>query len=38
MRASAIVEELHRQDVTHVVGLPDNGTGALFECLWAGAE
>lgn len=35
MRASLIVDELRRQGVTHVVGLPDNGSRALFEALWA---
>lgn len=35
MRASVIVEELHRHGITHVVGLPDNGTRLLWELLWA---
>lgn len=38
MRASAIVEELHRQGVTHAVGVPDNGTRALYEHLWSDAS
>lgn len=38
MRASLIVGELKRQGVTHVVGLPDNGSRALFEALWSDAD
>ncbi len=35
MQASLIVDELKKQGVTHVVGVPDNGARALFEALWA---
>ena len=35
MDAGIIVEELKKQQVTHVVGLPDNGSRALFERLWS---
>lgn len=38
MKAALIVAELERHGVTHVVGLPDNGTRALFECLAAGGD
>lgn len=34
-QARLIVEELKRQQVTHVVGLPDNTSKALFELLHA---
>ncbi|MEE2659763.1 MAG: thiamine pyrophosphate-binding protein [Candidatus Latescibacterota bacterium] len=35
MKASDIVDALKANGVTHVVGLPDNGSRALFELLWA---
>ncbi len=35
MQSRPIVEELCRRGITHVVGLPDNGTRALFDALWA---
>ena len=35
MQASLIIEELKKQGVTHVVGVPDNGARTLFEGLWA---
>lgn len=35
VQARRIVEELKRQGVTHVVGVPDNGSRTLFEQLWA---
>ena len=35
MDAAIILEELKKQQVTHVVGLPDNGSRALFERLWS---
>ena len=35
MQASLIVDELKKQGVTHVVGVPDNGARTLFEALWA---
>lgn len=34
MRAQGIIEQLKEQAVTHVVGIPDNGSRALFEALW----
>lgn len=34
MRAELIVDEIVKQGVTHVVGLPDNGARTLFEALW----
>lgn len=34
IQARLIIEELERQKITHVVGLPDNGSRALFELLW----
>ena len=36
IRASVLLAEIERAGVTHVVGLPDNGSRALFELLWAG--
>lgn len=38
MQASLIVDELKKQGVTHVVGVPDNGARTLFEALWADAD
>ena len=38
MQSAPIVAEFKRQGVTHVVGLPDNGSRALFEMLWADDE
>ena len=35
MQASLNVDELKKQGVTHVVGVPDNGARTLFEALWA---
>jgi sulfopyruvate decarboxylase subunit alpha len=35
LQASLIVDELKKQGVTHVVGVPDNGARTLFEALWA---
>lgn len=34
IRAAGILEQLKDNDVTHVVGVPDNGSRALFELLW----
>ncbi|MCZ6678074.1 MAG: thiamine pyrophosphate-binding protein [Candidatus Poribacteria bacterium] len=36
--AQKIVEELKKWNVTHVVGLPDNGTAQIYERLHADAE
>ena len=36
--ASAIITALKEQGVSHVVGLPDNGSRVLFEQLFADAE
>jgi sulfopyruvate decarboxylase TPP-binding subunit len=38
MQASIIVEQLRAHDVTHVVGVPDNGSRGLYEALWADPE
>lgn len=35
MQASVIVDQLHAHGVTHVVGVPDNGSRGLYEALWA---
>jgi sulfopyruvate decarboxylase TPP-binding subunit len=35
VQAKLILDELKRQRVTHVVGVPDNGSRALFEQLFA---
>lgn len=34
MQASLIIDELKKQGITHVVGLPDNGARSLFEQIW----
>ena len=34
MRAQSILDELKREDITHVVGIPDNGSRVLYELLW----
>ncbi len=33
--ANGILAELRKNAVTHVVGVPDNGSRVLFELLWA---
>jgi sulfopyruvate decarboxylase subunit alpha len=38
LSAKIIVEELKKQGITHIVGLPDNGSRVLFELLWETAE
>ena len=38
MKASLILDELHHLGVTHVIGVPDNGSRTLFEALWADDE
>ena len=38
LSAKVIIEELKKQGVTHIVGLPDNGSQALFELLWKEPE
>ena len=35
MQAKLILDQIKGHAVTHVVGLPDNGSRALFELLWA---
>lgn len=35
MRAARILEQLKNNGVTHAVGVPDNGSRALFEQLWS---
>jgi sulfopyruvate decarboxylase TPP-binding subunit len=34
IQAQALLQELRANGVTHVVGVPDNGSRALFELLW----
>ena len=34
MQARLILDELERLEVTHIVGLPDNGSRSLFDLLW----
>ncbi len=34
VHARGIIEELKKQGVTHVVGIPDNGSRGLYEALW----
>jgi sulfopyruvate decarboxylase TPP-binding subunit len=38
VKARLILAELKKQRVTHVVGVPDNGSRALFEQLFADAD
>ncbi len=33
-----ILEEFKKQGITHIVGLPDNGSRVLFELLWKEPE
>ena len=35
VQAQGIIAELKKHGVTHVVGVPDNGSRALYEALWA---
>jgi sulfopyruvate decarboxylase TPP-binding subunit len=35
IKAAAIVSEIRRNRVSHVVGIPDNGSRALYRKLWA---
>jgi sulfopyruvate decarboxylase subunit alpha len=35
LQATRIIDALKSRGVTHVVGLPDNGSRTLFEALWA---
>jgi len=34
VKAQLIIDELKKQEITHVVGVPDNGSRTLFERLW----
>lgn len=34
VRAEILLESFRRHGVTHVIGVPDNGSRALFELLW----
>lgn len=38
LQAQGILTELKKANVTHVVGLPDNGSRALYELLWDDPE
>lgn len=38
LHAHKIITALEGQGITHVVGVPDNGTRALYEQLWAHDE
>lgn len=38
MQAQLLLEQMKKWGVTHVVGLPDNGSRALFEALWSDNE
>ena len=35
IKADAVVSEIKKNGVTHVVGVPDNGSRALYRMLWA---
>jgi sulfopyruvate decarboxylase TPP-binding subunit len=34
IEASAVLSEIRKNGVTHVVGIPDNGSRALYQMLW----
>ena len=38
MLARLVLEQIKKQGITHVVGLPDNGSRALFEALWTDSD
>ena len=38
VHARGIIEEFKKQGVTHVVGIPDNGSRGLYEVLWEDPE
>ena len=38
VHARGIIEEFKKQGVTHVVGIPDNGSRGLYETLWEDPE
>ena len=38
VRAQGIIAEFKKHGVTHVVGVPDNGSRALYEALWANPQ
>ena len=38
LHANKIIDKLEKQGVTHVVGVPDNGSRTLYEQLWAHDE
>ena len=38
MQANNLFEQIKQQGVSHVVGVPDNGSRALYERLWEEAE
>ena len=35
LQAKKIIAALEKQEITHVVGVPDNGSRTLYEQLWA---
>jgi sulfopyruvate decarboxylase TPP-binding subunit len=35
IQAAAVLAEIRKNGVTHVVGVPDNGSRALYQKLWA---
>ena len=35
IKASAVLSEIKKNGVTHVVGVPDNGSRVLYQMLWA---
>jgi sulfopyruvate decarboxylase TPP-binding subunit len=35
INAAGIIAEFKKNNVTHIVGVPDNGSRALYEALWA---
>ena len=35
IKADAVVSEIKKNGVTHVVGVPDNGSRSLYTQLWA---
>lgn len=38
MKAKLIIDELKRCGITHVIGVPDNGSKAVYELLWKDSD
>jgi sulfopyruvate decarboxylase subunit alpha len=38
IKADTVLSEIKKNGVTHVVGVPDNGSRALYQMLWADSD